>query len=131
MLSLLMPRAFTLLNKSVAPGGKSARLMVTGPGQPIIAGARPQPMYGDVKMVNENGEWKVDETSWSDQKPAGVATPARQAAPAAPAPQRPAAQKAGPTQYVPSEPPARRLGAARQECVYKPVMTNEDLERCR
>ena len=126
MLSMLMPRAFTLLSKNVAPNGRTAQLVLTGPGQPIISGARPETMYGQVKMVNEGGEWKVDETSWSNDKPA-LAAPVKQSAPAA-AP-KPAAAKAT-TVYAP-EPPVRKLGPAKQECVYKPVMTNEDLERCR
>ena len=126
MLSMLMPRAFTLLAKNVAPNGRTAQLVLTGPGQPILSGARPETMYGQVKMVNEGGEWKVDETSWSNDKPA-LAAPVKQSAPA-PA-EKPAAATAA-TVVAPG-PPVRKLGAAKQECVYKPVMTNEDLGRCR
>ena len=128
MLSMLMPRAFTLLSKNIAPNGQTAHLVLTGPGQPILSGARPETMYGQVKMVNEGGEWKVDETSWSNDKPA-LAAPVKQSAPAPAAAAKPADAKAA-TVVAPG-PPVRKLGTAKQECVYKPVMTNEDLERCR
>src|SRR5258706_10500452 len=61
MLSLMLPRAFTLMNKTVAPNGKTANLVGTGPGQPVIAGAAPEKMYGRVKMVSDSDERNVDE----------------------------------------------------------------------
>ena len=133
MLSMMMPKAFTLLGKRVAPDGRSARLVVTGPGETVIAGGAKEPMYGRVKMVMESGEWKVDELAWSNDKPtAGDLGPAVAAPPAAAA--KPvAASKQPPKAVAPAAPaaPVRKLGEAKQECVYKPVMTNEDMERCR
>ena len=135
MLSMLMPKAFTLMDKRVAPDGKSARLLVTGPGETVIAGGGKEPMYGRVKMVMENGEWKVDELAWSNEKPsAGEVGPAVAAPAAATAAKPVAASRQAPRAPVaPSgpTPPARKLGEAKAECVYKPVMTNEDMERCR
>jgi hypothetical protein len=49
------------------------------------------------------------------------------AAKGAPAPKGQAAPVVGTT----SSAPERKLGAAKEPCVYKPVMTNEDMERCR
>ena len=131
MLSMLLPKAFTLVDKRILPGGKNARLIVTGPGETVIAGGGKEPMYGRVKMVIENGEWKVDELAWSNEKPsAGEVGPAV-AAPSATAAARPiAASRQAPNAAAPT-PPARRLGEAKPECVYKPVMTNEEMERCR
>ena len=127
MMSMMLPRAFSVMSKNVT--GQSARLVVTGPGRPMIEGAAPQQMYGQIRMASENGEWKVDEVNWSDEKPAGVAAAVRQGA----GPQtKPAAQKPGTrTEALAPEQPVRKLGTAKQECVYKPVMTQEDLERCR
>ena len=123
MMTMMLPKAFRLLNKRIAQDGKSARLLVTGPGA-ALAGGKMEPMYGTVKMVMENGEWKVDELSWSGDKPS-----AAELAPAGSAPS--AAPSASPK--APVAPPAPRhvLGKAKPECVFKPVMSNEDLERCR
>lgn len=125
MLSVMLPIAFTLMNKTLSPDGKQANLVVTGPGKPIIAGAAPEKLYGQVKMITEGGEWKVEEASWSNERPA---TPAQAQAPAKPAAAaKPVAAKAS---AAPSS-PAPTLGPAKPACIYKPVMTNEDMERCR
>lgn len=133
MLSMLMPKAFTLVDRRIAPGGKQARLIVTGPGETVIAGGGKEPMYGRVRMVQESGEWKVDEIAWSNEPPnAGEVGPAVAAPPAAAAAKPVSASRQAPRTVAPAaSPPARKLGEAKPECVYKPVMTNEDLERCR
>jgi hypothetical protein len=92
-------------------------------------------MYGTVRMLMENGEWKVDETSWSNERPAILATPK----PAAPAPAGNPAAKTAPAAKggapvvgsMESGLPSRRLGEAKPPCVYKPVMTAQDIENCR
>ena len=90
-------------------------------GQPL------QTMYGTVQMVMENGEWKVDELNWSNERPAILATPKPAAAPAT------AGAKTAPAASAPVAPPTptRTLGAAKPPCVYKPVMTAEDVENCK
>lgn len=128
MMSVMMPRAFTLQSKTVSGDGQSARLVVSGPGEPL-GGGRPETLYGVIKMVLERGEWKVEEASWSNEKPAGPAQVRTLGSPAA----EKAAAKAAPGPAAPAPKPQEtpRLGTAKPECVYKPVMTNEDLERCR
>lgn len=130
MLSMMLPKAFKLVSKNVAPDGKRARLLVTGPSQPP-EGGRAQAMYGDVKMVNEGGVWKVEELSWSSEKPEGADMQAGQAsaAPAKKAPAKPAPAAA--KTPAPEPKPAAPLGEAKPDCVYKPVMTDEDMKRCR
>ena len=89
-------------------------------------------MYGTVSMLIENGEWKVDETNWSGDRPAILAAPKPSAAPAA-------ADKAVPKYSgkgaavvgSPTATPGRTLGEAKPPCVYKPVMTAADLEACK
>jgi len=130
MLSLMLPRAFTLMSKTVAPNGKTANLVVTGPGQPVIAGAAPEKMYGRVKMVSEGGEWKVDELAWSNERPAVAAQTQAPAKPVEPKPAA-AAKAAARTSATAPQPPTPKLGEAKAPCVYKPVMSNEDMERCR
>jgi hypothetical protein len=133
MLSMLMPKAFTLVAKRFAPGGRNARLIVTGPGETVIAGGAREPMYGRVRMVQEGGEWKVDEIAWSNEPPsAGEVGPAVVTPPGAAAAKPVSASRQAPRTAAPAAlPPARKLGEAKPDCVYKPVMTNEDMERCR
>ena len=123
MMSVMLPKGFTLMNKRVAPDGRSARLIVTGPAESLAGDGRMQTMYGTAKMVLESGEWKVDELSWSSDRPG--------AADLMPASAKPASKPAAAPAAAAPAAPARKLGAAKPECVYKPVMTNEDMERCR
>ena len=131
MVAAMLPRAFLLRNKSVTPDGKAARLLVEGPGQ-IVIGDKPEMLYGTIRLVMERGEWKVAETSWNNSPPAAI-----QAAPAPRAPAPAAAQKSGaPARTVPvvgslNAAPERKLGTAKPPCVFKPVMTAEDMENCR
>lgn len=135
MLAAMMPRAFTLKQKVVNPDGQGARLIVAGP-DGAATGTMAQTLYGIIRMVMERGEWKVGDSNWSNDKPAPLATP-RAAAPAgSAAPQKAAA----PARAAPGSPPVvgsmsgaseRKFGTAKPPCVYKPVMTAEDVENCR
>src|SRR6185503_4513817 len=78
MAQFMMPRAFTVERKLPAKGG--ATLIVSGPGD--VGGGRLQPIYGTVRMLMENGEWKVDEASWSTDKPAILSSAPADKAPA-------------------------------------------------
>ena len=128
MVQFMMPRAFTLERKMVNANSSKATLIVSGPWE----GGRNQmePVYGTVHMLMENGEWKVDEVNWNSEKPAILATPK-------PVPQAPAAKGAVSGKGAPmvgsmaSESPGRKLGEAKTECVYKPVMTAQDMENCK
>ena len=126
MAQFMMPRAFSLERKTVHSNGR-ATLVVSGPGD--SGGGRLETIYGTVRMVTEGGNWKVDEASWSNEKPAILATPKPAPQPAAKA----AATATGGAPVVGSmaAPTARKLGPAKPECVYKPVMTAQDLENCK
>ena len=133
MAQFMMPRAFTLQRKTVQANGRGATLVVSGPW--MAEGQRSETMYGTVRMLTENGEWKVDELTWSNEKPPILAAPQPAAAPAAagkPAPKMAAPGKGAPVVgSMNSEVPGRRLGVAKPECVYKPVMTAQDMENCK
>ena len=131
----MMPRAFKLERKSVGSTGRAATLIVSGPWQGGDAGM--ETMYGTIRMLVENGECKVDEASWNTVKPAVLSTPT-------PAPAPNAADKAGISARgaaakggapvvgsMESGTVGRKLGAAKPECVYKPVMTAQDMENCK
>jgi hypothetical protein len=133
MLASSMPRAFTLGQKSVAPDGKSARLLLSGPGGSVLD-ARPETLYGNVRMVLERGGWKVEAANWSSEPPAGAQPAAKASAAAAPkgTVAKPAAQARGaPVVGSINATPERKLGMQKEPCVYKPVMTAEDIENCR
>ena len=121
-----MPRAFLLRSKSVEPGGQGARLAVSGPGAAIL-GDRPEMLYGSIRMVMVRGEWKVSEANWSNVQPA---QPQSAPAKAAPAKATAPARGVAPVGSLDSA-PVRKLGTAKPPCVYKPVMTAEDVENCR
>ena len=132
MLSISMPRAYTLKQKQVAPDGRNARLVLDGPTGEMIEG-KPEMLYGVVRMVNERDEWKVSQSDWGNE-PRGTAPAA--SAPAKPAAAKPAAAKPaakGGSTLIGSDfnAPVRKLGAAKEPCVYKPVMTTADLENCK
>ncbi|HTP62688.1 MAG TPA: hypothetical protein VMJ14_11460 [Burkholderiales bacterium] len=123
------PRAFVLRNKSVAQNGKTAHLVVSGdsatPGRDAS-----ETLYGSIRLVLEGTEWKVADESWNNTPPATLqAAPAQRAAPAG-AQQKVSAPAKGAGGLVGST-PDRTLGKAKEPCVFKPVMTAEDMERCR
>ena len=136
MLEASMPRAFVLKGKTVAPDGKRARLLVSGPGGSVLDD-KLETLYGTITMVKEQGEWKVGTADWSNTPPAGIAAApaAKSAAPAArataPAAKAAPARSGGALVGSTSTPPERKLGMAKEPCVYKAVMTAEDIENCR
>lgn len=133
MVAAMVPPAFLLHNKIVAPDGKTARLQLSGPG-PAPVGGKPETMYGSVGMVNEGGEWKVAAANWSNTAPAGLpAARTASTAPSAPAAAKsaPPARGGGGLVGSTATPPDRKLGIAKEPCVYKAVMTAEDVENCR
>ena len=126
MLAISMPRAYTLKQKQVAPNGANARLLLDGPSGEIIDG-KAEMLYGVIRMVNERGEWKVNQSDWGNE-PRGTAPAA--SAPAKPAAAKPAA-KGGTLVGSDFNAPVRKLGTAKEPCVYKPVMTAEDIANCK
>ena len=128
MLSISMPRAYTLKQKQVAPDGRNARLVLDGPTGEMIEG-KPEMLYGVVRMVNERDEWKVSQSDWGSVPLGAPPAPAASAVPKPAAP-KPAAK--GGSTLVGSDfnAPVRKLGTAKEPCVYKPVMTAEDLKNC-
>jgi hypothetical protein len=131
----MMPRAFKLERKTLE-GTNRATLVVSGPWEGDED--KMQKIYGVVNMILEGGTWKVDDASWNTDKPALLSAPkpaAPHAAPAAhQAPARSAVISGKGAPVVGSmaaEAPGSKLGPAKPECVYKPVMTAQDIENCR
>jgi hypothetical protein len=122
-----LPRAFLLQNKTLTKGGQGALLLVSGPGE-IGAGGKPEMLYGSIRMVMEGGEWKVDEMGWTNVKPAALASAKPAAGAAAPKAQAAQPPRGGTVIGTQAE---RKFGTARPPCVYKAVMTAEDVENCK
>jgi hypothetical protein len=133
MAQSITPRIFTIERKTPAVEGRMS-LIVSGPWDGPNGRV---PVYGTVQLLMENDEWKVLGVSWTTERPAILATPQPAAAPSA-------AEKKSGTKPAPvstkgapvvgsmaAEAPGRKLGAAKAECVYKPVMTAQDIENCR
>ena len=130
MVRLMMPRAYALERKTVRPKG-SATLIVSGTAE---GGSGTQDaVYGTVQMLLENGAWKVDEVSWNSEKPAILATPKPSPAPAAGKAAAVSTKGAPVVGSMSSQVSGGggKLGPAKPECVYKPVMTARDMENCR
>lgn len=119
-----LPAAYALERKTVSRDGQSARLYFSAAGEAFPtpkAGAQ----YGIVRMALEGGEWKLLDQSWAREKPAEIA-PARAQVPEGGRMRdmtRPAAPAAA------AKPPLLRI--ARPDCRYQPVMSDEEIERCR
>jgi hypothetical protein len=147
MMKKLVPQSYTITGKEPSPDGNRMVMRATGMGTGLFGG-KPETQYATITLLKQGGEWKVDESNWSNTKPpaapAAAAAPPAPPAPAAsaivpaPAP-RPVADKrappAKPRAAAPAAPAAStalpRLGEARPQCVYKPVMTDEEIARCR
>lgn len=132
----LMPRSYSITGKTIAPDGNSAVLRGAGVGEFM---GKSQ-MYLTANFVKESGAWKVDQWGWTSDKPAaGTAqaapattpvapVPKPKAVASAPAPKR-ATAKAALARAAPAA-PTPPLSIAKPDCVYKPVMTNDDMKAC-
>ena len=118
-LATMMPRSYAVNSKVLGPDGKTARILATGAHSVM---GKTQPMYGAISLRKEAGEWKVDQWGWSNDKPDDESP-----AVSVPAPARAAKPKAT---AAPREPTLKHV-ETKGDCVFKPVMTDEDLARCR
>ena len=127
MIAALMPRTYVLKDKSVNPNGQGARLVLSGAG-PVMLGDKPETLYGTIRMVMQRGDWKVGESSWSNGVPVMSQAAPKPAAPAAAA--APKTKNMAPVGSLDGA-PEKKLGKQKPTCVFKPVMTAEDLENCK
>ncbi len=150
MMSSLMPKAYTVNSRVFNPDGKTARLIASGMGE--FMGSHSM-MYGTVNFIREEGQWRVDQWEWGNQKPAAfpaskpaaapaAATPAQQAASAPPEESKLARQEA--RKKAREEAEVKRVADAKakaeadqkayearwKDCVIKPVMSDDELRKC-
>lgn len=128
LMKKLVPPSYTITARQPGADANRLTLRATGMGTSILSG-QPEPMEGEILMVKMGGAWKVDKSNWSGGKP-GAAPAARTAQAPAPAPGAPQSRPAPVKAAAPmATPPV--LGKAKEACVYKPVMSDEDIKRCR
>jgi len=58
----IMPTTITITETTVAADGASARLEARGEGESL--GGGPEEMTGRIRMVIEDGSWKIDTANW-------------------------------------------------------------------
>lgn len=132
--SMLLPQDYTITGKQPSPDGNRLTIRATAK-LPTLPGAKPEQANAVIVMVKQGGAWKVHEQNWKNADPSIDAgrpiqrltpTPAPNAA-APIAPQR----LPVPAKATAPKVPERKVTVAKEPCVYKSVMTNEDMERCR
>ena len=126
--AMLLPPTYKITGRQPSPDGTSIAFRAIA-AIPTLPGAKPEQANGDIQMVKQGGAWKVKESSWKNADPSiDAGRPVQNLTPAPNASQRQAATvKATPAPKA----PVRVMGPAKEPCVYKSVMTNEDMERCR
>ena len=126
------PKIYTLERK-VLTGADRATLIVSGPRDGSTGRVQ---VYGTVQLLLENNDWRVYAASWSTERPDILGTRPPEPAPAETKPGgKPAPVYSGGAPVVGSmaaeQKPGSKLGTAKAECVFKPVMTAQDLENCK
>jgi hypothetical protein len=148
-----LPPLYTVVGRDAGTDANRATLRATG-SVTGTDGAK-ETLFGTITFVRQRGEWKVEQSNWDTtphpETAATVKSTPTQAAPLAPksvaaraaaAPPEPKAVPARTATPVPpkSSPPVvgsmdaapeRKFGQQKPPCEFKPVMTAEDLERCK
>ena len=104
MMKSLMPKRYKIVDKQVSADGSQLRMRMSGTGS--LFGGEGSVHEGTVVMLKQGGEWKVDDVKWNEAKPGAAQTQAPSAKSTAPVADNPA-------------------------CVIKPVMSDEEIKRCR
>lgn len=127
-----MPRGFVIRAKAANPDGQAARLYLSGQGTDMIVD-KLETLYGTARLVLEGGAWRVAGVEWTNQDPGlpPQASPGKPAAKPAPPAAAPASRAGAPVGALEGAPVLRKLGTQKPPCVYKPVMSQEDLDNCR
>lgn len=118
------PKAYKVTGSIIEPNGRDATLYLSADG-------KTEAPYGSVVFENEGGAWKVAAAGWSRvQSPSAATAKPVAAAPATPmALPRPARSRSEAAAAKPAAAPI--LQQSKPPCVYKAVMTEEDMARCR
>lgn len=123
-MSKMLPATYTITEKTIAPDGNSAVLRGTG----VVEFIGKADSYLLANFKKEGGAWKVEKSSWTNNKPpVAMAKPAAIAA--APSPQAVAAPKAD----VPATLEAAKAVTSNPEAAAvpgRPSLAHEDAREC-
>lgn len=140
----MMPKTYTVSGKEISADGARATLHLSAN---VTDKGRSATVLGTATLLKEGGAWKVLLANWGGDQPPGPAPQAGAAAPRNPVAAAPEIARATPP--APADQPkakARRSSSAAanavpvapvmrkgeaQPCIYKPVMTDEEMARCR
>jgi uncharacterized RDD family membrane protein YckC len=141
-----MPKTYKVTGSLIERNGTDAALRMSAE---VTDKGKTETMYGSAVLEKEGGGWKVAAAGWGHVQPpslpsqSGAAQPAVAAPPEPPKPvavelPKPAATPTPAARPAPSrseaaaaKPAAPTLQQGKPPCVYKPVMTDEDIARCR
>ena len=115
------PTAYALEQKLLSRDGQTARLFLSASGE-LFPVPKAGSQFGIVRMALESGEWRVIDQSWAREKPAELSPARAQVSEGGRV--RDVTRPAAPTR-------APVLRAAGPGCRYEPVMSDEEIERCR
>jgi uncharacterized RDD family membrane protein YckC len=150
----LTPKTYKVLGTEISADGKTAIVRLSA--EQTVKG-KTETYHGSGTLFKEAGEWKVDESSWGGEQPPAPAPQSAAAKPAAVEPAKPAAAelpkpvaasapavkqaqpapaakpRAAPSRSAPAAAPLSGpvLQQGKPPCVYQPVMTDEEIARCR
>ncbi len=105
LMKSVTPKSYKIIGRKLDNDGTKVTFRMTGTGASLL-GLKGGAQDGVIVMVKQGGAWKVDEYNWKDAA-------------------------AGPAAAAPSQAPERKPGVVSEPCVIKPIMTNEELARCR
>ena len=131
------PKTYKVTGSIIEPNGRDATLYLSAD---VTDKGKTETLYGSVVFVNEGGSWKIAAAGWGRvQSPAAARAnpataepapaPAARLTPAAPVAQsRPARSR---SEAAAAKPVAPIQQQSKPPCVYKSVMSDEDIARCR
>lgn len=154
LMASMTPKTYQVKSSEVSADGSKATLYLSA--EQVDKG-KTETVLATVTLLKEGGAWKVDLSSWGGSQPSGPAPQSAAAKPAAAEPPKPVAvelpkQAAAPTpaarlapaapvaqprsapsrsEAAAAKPAAPTLQQSKPPCIYKPVMSDEDLARCR
>jgi hypothetical protein len=130
LMAAMAPGSYKVNETTFGAGGQSAQLRASGRTQFM---GHSGTSHGLINLLREQGQWKVDRIEWSRSggAPSKPAAPAAAQAAPAPAPPEDAKLRERIEERKRQRAAKRRAEEAAGNCIYKPVMSEDDLAKCR
>lgn len=128
LMASMMPKTYRLIGKAASADGNAVQLRTAGTGD--FMGLGNTQLYGTIDFVKERDEWKVEHWRWSTNKPGGYPEGFVHVQGQAPDARAIAEPKPAAQPVAPVAPVAIEKSRKPEECVIKPVMTDDELRAC-